>query len=319
MPTVITAIVCTHNRSEYLSKALQSLFSQTLKWDDYEILVVDNASTDNTAIQISQLAQQVSNLRYEYEPTPGLSRARNRGYLSAQGKYVAYLDDDAIAAPDWLENILKAFARLPPEAGLLGGKALPIWEAERPAWLTKQLLPYLSLLDLAEPSLRLGPNQYVVGVNMAMPRRLLEQIGGFQISLGRHGKMLLSNEELLLKQMLENLGYSTYYDSSVVVHHHIPADRLRPHWFLHRCFWQGVSDALLQLSSNPLAPFQRIRLGITQLRRLLMGHPTSLIILLRWLWPRLAPCKFVTDCYLTTQIGFLVGVVIYNSIKTKTN
>ncbi|MGB5916428.1 MAG: glycosyltransferase family A protein, partial [Phormidesmis sp.] len=98
---LISAIICTHNREQYLGAAIDSLLAQTL--DCYEIIVVDNASTDATAAiaksRVDSAANNAANtkVRYIYEPTLGLSVARNRGAKEAQGEILAYLDDDAEA------------------------------------------------------------------------------------------------------------------------------------------------------------------------------------------------------------------------------
>ena len=96
MNVQISAVVCTHNRAAYLRKALQSLVDQTMAQELYEIIVVDNASTDGTKQVVSEYSG-ASNLRCLYEPVIGLSRARNTGWGNARGEYVAYLDDDAVA------------------------------------------------------------------------------------------------------------------------------------------------------------------------------------------------------------------------------
>ena len=129
----ISAIICTLNRAAYLEKAIQSLADQTLPEEQFEIIVVDNGSTDNTKTMVEGF-KHLENLRYIYEPIMGLSQARNTGWQNAQGDYVAYLDDDAIACPEWLERIVQAFDTVEPRPGSVGGKVIPVWEAERPAW-----------------------------------------------------------------------------------------------------------------------------------------------------------------------------------------
>ena len=101
----ISAVVCTLNRATYLARAVESLVNQTYPKEYYEIIVVDNGSTDNTREVVEQFSQ-CAIIRYIYEPVKGLSQARNTGWQAAAGKYVAYLDDDAIARPRWLEKML---------------------------------------------------------------------------------------------------------------------------------------------------------------------------------------------------------------------
>ena len=146
----ISAIICTHNRARYLRKALQSLAVQTVDSASYEILVIDNASTDETKRVVREEYAAVSNLGYLHEPVLGLARARNTGWTHAKGKYVAYLDDDAIACSNWLEGILEVFGSVTPTPGCVGGKIELIWEAPRPSWLSDEMVPFLSRLDLSE-------------------------------------------------------------------------------------------------------------------------------------------------------------------------
>src|SRR5690349_21431211 len=124
----ISAIIPTYNRADYLGNAIQSLIEQTLPIEQYEILVIDNCSTDRTRQIVCEDFAHVPNLRYIYEPVLGLSQARNTGWQQARGDYVAYLDDDAIASSQWLEKILFTFRTVTPIPGCVGGKVEPIWE-----------------------------------------------------------------------------------------------------------------------------------------------------------------------------------------------
>src|SRR5688572_20182007 len=121
----ISAVVCTYNRSDRMAAAVRSLLVQTLPSTDYEVLVVDNCSTDDTAAVVDRLRQGAPNLRYEHEPTLGLNPARNRGWQAARAPHVAYLDDDAIADPGWLAAILEVFETVRPTPAAVGGKIEP--------------------------------------------------------------------------------------------------------------------------------------------------------------------------------------------------
>ncbi|MGD8380729.1 MAG: glycosyltransferase, partial [Syntrophobacterales bacterium] len=93
----ISVIVCTYNRAELLGGTLRTLCHQTLDTSEYEVIVVDNNSTDNTREVVDEFCRRSSNVRYCFEPQQGLSHARNQGLQEAKGKYVAYIDDDARA------------------------------------------------------------------------------------------------------------------------------------------------------------------------------------------------------------------------------
>ncbi len=190
----ISAIICTYNRASYLLEALSSLANQMIPLEEYEVIVVDNGSTDNTKQAISGFSMQ-PNIRYIYEFELGLSQARNTGWQNAKGEYIAYLDDDAIADQAWLAKIVEVFEIVKPQPGCIGGKVYPIWEAPRPYWLSDHLASWLAILDYSDTFTTLDDPSCLVGANIAYPRHLLETLGGFKISLGRKGNNLLSNEE----------------------------------------------------------------------------------------------------------------------------
>ena len=246
----ISAIICTHNGQKVLEKAIQSLIDQTLDKKDYEILVVDNASTDSTCEIVRQYEDQ-ENLRYIFEPNLGLSNARNTGWKEAVGEFVAYLDDDAIACPEWLERILHAF-RTVTEAGAVGGRTNPIWEAPRPLWLPDNMLESLSIINWSDVPIFLNDQQWLVGANISLPKKLLKEIGGFSSELGRKGNCLLSNEENLLIRKIREKGLKIFYHPQILVHHLVPANRLKKGWFIRRYFWQGISDAIFNYGSKAL-------------------------------------------------------------------
>ena len=138
----LSVIIPAHNRASYLSKSIESVLNQSLDRDSYEIMVVDNASSDNTEEVVSSFSEQ--GVRYVFEERLGLSYARNTGIESASGRYVAFLDDDAVADASWLESIVNFFRDFP-EAGAVGGKVFPIYEKEKPKWLSKDLEIYYSV------------------------------------------------------------------------------------------------------------------------------------------------------------------------------
>ena len=270
MSIKISAIICTHNRAIYLEKAVESLIDQSLPRDEYEIIVVDNVSSDNTkqVIEANNLQATGYKIKYIYEPTLGLSQSRNTGCEAAQGKYVAYLDDDAIADSRWLESILTIFGTIDPLPGCVGGKIKPIWEQERPKWLGDDLLGQLAVQDWGDTPFFIGKDEWLAGASIAYPKKILENIGGFPLQLGRKGKKLLSMEENYVREALEEKGYKYYYDPKIIVKHYIPQSRLNKKWFLKRAFWNGVSDALMQEERKKTGVLKKIEKGLGTLVRI---------------------------------------------------
>jgi len=305
MDIKLSAIICTFNRAHYLRKALQSLVDQTLPKEQYEIIVVDNRSTDNSSQVVRGEFGSVSNLRYLYEPVLGLSGARNSGWRSAKGEYVAYMDDDAIACPRWLEKILDAFETVKPRPGCVGGKIEPIWGAPRPLWLSDKIVTYLAVLDLSEVPISSNNRQLLAGANIAFPRCLLETIGGFHVGLGRRGNNLLSNEEIMLVRQLMSSGHSCFYHPEISVSHHIASSRLNKGWFIRRMYWEGVSEAFVQMHQESPSTLKRLRMGITQALSVLLSPQRLVSLILTTNNPDL----FAWKCTTLMKVGYILGLL----------
>jgi len=246
-PTV-SAIVCTHDRPGYLAACLAGLGAQQdTAPGAFETIVVDSASPPPGAAAIAALAAQ-HGARLVVADRAGLSVARNLGAAIARGRWLAYLDDDAVPDPHWLAAILRATGSgLEPAA--LGGKILPHFEAPLPAWWPENLVGVLTVLTHDRPGtvgvdLPRGVEPY--GANFIVRADALAAIGGFPEGLGRIGTRLLSNEESLVLRRLSDAGGRIAYDPAIAVTHSIQAERLTPAWLLRRQFWQGVSAARLR-------------------------------------------------------------------------
>ena len=293
----ISAIICTHNRSAYLEKAIRSLIDQTLPKEQYEIIVVDNASTDSMREIVERFQA-----RYIYEPILGLSQARNTGWQAAKGEYVAYLDDDAIAAPQWLEKILDVFENIKPRPGCVGGRIEPMWGAERPAWLSDKMLGQLTILDWGSDPKFLDAEQWIAGANMAFPGKLLEEIGGFCTNLGRKGAALLSMEENMLRMKINKKGYGCFYEPGAVVKHHILPERLTKKWFLDRAYWNGASNALMDMYFKPVSLFQALIKSFTTLVRVLLSFKELFCFFI----PADNPARFQAKCSVYARLGYII-------------
>jgi glycosyltransferase involved in cell wall biosynthesis len=303
MAVRISAVICTLNRAGFLPKAIQSVVDQTLDSGEYEIVVVDNGSTDNTGEMVYSEFSSVQNLRYLVEPVLGLSRARNRGWREARGEYVAFLDDDAIAYRQWLERIVDVFETVEPTPGCVGGRIEPMWEVPPPAWIPDELRPYLTVLDWGDEPKFLTGDQAPAGANVAFPKELLRALGGFGVRLGRKGGKLLSLEEIRLLRQLEERGYGCYYHPEIAVRHHIPASRLTKRWFLRRMYWEGVSEAIAWMQDEPLSSADRLGKGLGGL----VGALVSPRRLLNLVVPTGDPDRFRLKCSTMRRIGHGLG------------
>jgi glycosyltransferase involved in cell wall biosynthesis len=245
----VSVIICTHNRASLLYDLLSSFKNQTISPSEYELIVVDNASSDKTKDVVERSAKDTKILRYYYEPELGLSRARNLGIGKANGEIVAFIDDDAIPESDWLEVLIDTFEKFSPVPICVGGKILPKWEAPKPSWLPEGTkLQHLSLLDWGDQPRWLRTPSLFAG-NLAIKKTAFSCIGEFSNELGRKGDTLISMEEILfLFLVLQMYGpQSLLYEPKAIVHHRIPEERIASRrYIVRRSYWDGASKALMK-------------------------------------------------------------------------
>ena len=242
----IAAVICTYNRYDVLDKAIESAINQSLSNDDYTIYVIDNSPDYAYAEKHGQKYKNIENLVYVVERTPGLSNARNVAADATSADVVAYLDDDAIAHPSWLQHLLEAYDMFGDAAGVVGGRILPIWDVPRPSWLHDDNLGYVTVVDWGGAARLAEPHEWVAGANISYRRELLTKVGGFDTNLGRKGpeSSLLSNEETQVSDAIHALGGRTVYAPNATVDHLVDKRRLDQEWFRKRAAWQAVSDYL---------------------------------------------------------------------------
>ena len=262
---VISVVICTHNRDRYLGTALDSVLQQA--FEDYEIVVVDNASTDQTR-QVVEARLPHERLRYVYEPKLGLNVARNRGAAETTGQIIAYFDDDAIAPPTWLQAIYEAFQR-DEKVGIAGGKVTLIWPEgyTQPRWLSASLAGNLGAYDLGEAVVKItNPGDTPRGLNYAMRRTVLDAVGGFQLNLDRVGKNLLSHGELYMTEVVLKAGWQVMYLPAAEVGHQVATERLSQSWYFRRGWWQGISECYREQIAGS-AGWQQLPRGAERLVR----------------------------------------------------
>jgi glycosyltransferase involved in cell wall biosynthesis len=287
----VTACICSHNRPAYLRDCLAGLVCQTVGPDRFDILVVDSASTPDAAAQMVRLVAGLPNTRLLRLEQAGVSFARNAGAAATRSDFIAYIDDDAVPASDWIERIREAIGATDAPPAMIGGRIVPRWEVPLPAWWPRQLRGILSLVEFEgegeyrTAALPRGMEPY--GANMVVHLPSLHAVGGFGRCSGRVRKVLLSDEEVQLAWRLQAAGCSVRYDSRIVVEHQIQADRLTPGWLLSRLYWQGASAVLTRrLLGESGAVWRELprRLGVLALLAIsgLLPRRSTRLLPLRW-------------------------------------
>lgn len=253
-----SVIVCTRNRSSFLARTCAEILDRGYVGGDWELLIIDNGSTDDTLEIANRVAEEhPDRVRVVVETRLGLSEARNRGIQEARFDILAFIDDDAFPLGGWLEGLVAAFDD--PEVMCAGGPVDPMFEGELPSWFRGRFLPYLTVWDLGPSMVDLGYNEYPRGANMAFRAGALRRWGGFSPYLGRKGASLLSCEETELCLRMERGGAKVVYVPGARVRHLTVASRITPKWLLKRFEAQGKSEAIVNWQHGGL---KGLRIGL---------------------------------------------------------
>ena len=237
----ITVILCTYNRCQSLSKALESVAASEMPRSTvWEVLVVDNNSRDQTRAVVEGFChQQPSRFRYLFESKQGKSHALNAGIREARGDILAFIDDDVVVERNWLCN-LTAPLKDKSYAGT-GGRILPERNFSPPPWLPldgpNNMGGILALFDLGAADVEL--KQPPFGTNMAFQKEMFEKYGGFRLDLGPRPGSELRNEDTEFGRRLLTAGERLRYEPSATVYHRVPEERLTKGYFLKFCFDHG--------------------------------------------------------------------------------
>ena len=193
----LSLIIPTHNRSERLIAALESVIRQDLPAADWECVVVSNNSTDDTVARFGDFAARYPglNLRLVTEDGPGVSYARNRGIAETSAPLLVFIDDDERINPGFLRAYADFFDAHP-DAVVAGGRIIAEYVTGRPAWLSKYTeMPIANPMDFGDAVRPFPAGRVPGGGNMAFRRSAALRYGGFDPSLGRVGRMLIGGEE----------------------------------------------------------------------------------------------------------------------------
>lgn len=246
----VSIVVCTYNRSESLARALPALINQRGDSPPFEVLVIDNNSSDDTARVVRRIAESHPVVRYHFEPKQGLSHARNTGIVQAAAPILAFTDDDVRLSDDWVSVIASTFDRHP-EIDYIGGKVLPQWPEAPPRWLTTAHWSPLALLDAGDDSIVLGEarRKHVVGANFAFRRSVFERIGDFATHVQRVKDGIGSTEDHEFQMRCWKAKLLGLYVPQLVVWADVQPDRLTKRY--HRRWYAGHGAYNLMMGAIP--------------------------------------------------------------------
>lgn len=222
----ISVALSTYNRSAVLRNALEKLSRQETTGIEYEILVIDNNSTDETRQVIASFVERDSHFRYIFEKRQGLSYARNAGIEAAKSDLIVFCDDDVEASPAWIQKNYEASLRFP-DADYIGGRVLPIWDGPVPGWVRPTMAPF-ALSDFGDKPFEVSPKnpRCLVGASLAVRRRALAKAGLFSIETQRVKNSIGSTEDFDWQIKVWAYGGHGVYAPEIVCATEVPHDRL---------------------------------------------------------------------------------------------
>jgi glycosyltransferase involved in cell wall biosynthesis len=241
----VSVVICTWTGARWrgLREAVESVGRQS--HPPLETIVVVDHDPALLARACAELPRVVVTPNLEAR---GLSGARNSGLGLAQGDVVAFLDDDAAAAPDWLALLAREYED---EHVLgVGGSIEPVWE-ERPGWFPAEFGWVVGCTYRGLPRERAAVRN-LIGASMSFRRELFAELGGFRSGIGRVGTRPVGCEEteFCLRAGRARPGGRFVYQPLALVHHRVPARRARWRYFLARCYGEGLSKALIVRASG---------------------------------------------------------------------
>jgi len=248
--------ICTRNRVRFLKRAVESVLPQMT--GETELLIVDNASTDETPEVAARLAADNPRVKVCREEELGLSVARNTALLRSPSRWVIFLDDDAVAEDGWLDAYRGFFFAPPTEhIAVVGSSVLMDYETPPPRWLNA-----IDKYDLGSVTRRIPGQAGLWGCNIAYLRQAAIEAGKFNKDLGHKGALIGAGEEIDLTLRLEKAGYEVWWLAKGQIRHCVAAERMQWGWRLRSQFNQGRASATMRLGEIHRNPSRLIyRLG----------------------------------------------------------
>jgi glycosyltransferase involved in cell wall biosynthesis len=257
---LVSVIICSYNRASYIAEALNSLYKQSCALDEFEVIVVDNNSTDNTEDVYTEWRQNhlEGNFTYTTEKKQGASYARNTGASMAKGSWLCFMDDDAIATFDYIKNIIKHIHEKPNALGF-GGRIIPKYIPAEPKWMSYYVSSLVGNFDYATTACAFENGKYPLESNMIVKKDLYNQIGGFNTALpGVVGTLRIGGEGKELFYKILALDHTIYYDPSICVYHVVEVKKLTPEYMYRVASGIGRGEKTRTLNISKAAYLKKI-------------------------------------------------------------
>jgi glucosyl-dolichyl phosphate glucuronosyltransferase len=237
----VSIVVCSYNRKELLMECLQSLMEMTPVERPWEILVIDNNSTDETKEAVLKLAASNSRIKYVFEENQVLSIARNRALKESEAEWLFYFDDDGLAHKDLLQNFISAKDSFP-SAECIGGRYFAWFRNEKPKWWPE------GWGEMTCPRSDAGPINVasLSGGIFAIKADALAKIGLFNPLLGQQGNVLRYGEEVQVQARLLEKGRQLIFDPDIRMDHLVAEQKLNILWHLKASYTHGHNFWLSQ-------------------------------------------------------------------------
>jgi glucosyl-dolichyl phosphate glucuronosyltransferase len=223
----VSVVVPTYNRCGLLDQAISVLLNQEAPGLRYEVIIVDNNSTDATRRTVESYASGDGRVRYAFEQRQGVAYARNTGIRLAAADVIAFCDDDVSVARDWVANLHQAFVRFP-DADFVGGKVLPKWAERPPSWLRPTMCP-LALQDRGEEAVFVSLRNPIclISANLGVRRRVFDRVGLFDPATQRVKDGIGSTEDYDWELKVWRSGGHGVYVPDVVCYCDVPPGRMK--------------------------------------------------------------------------------------------
>lgn len=275
----VSVVLCTYDLALYdvFCETADSVLDQT--YTDRELVVVVDGDRELGSRVAADYGDHEDVLVHVNDANRGLLESRNTGARLASGEVVAFIDDDAVADPDWLSELVATYERY--DAVAAGGRMVPEWVAGKPTFLPGE---FFWLVGVTHRGFADGPREVrnTFGSNLSVRRDVFLDLGGFNPAIGgRKGDShLQGGEPELCTRMQRRYGQGVRYDPGAVVAHKVFDYRTEPLWLLKRAFWQGYSkrgmEVLVPVSTGEESDFLRQLIARSVPRRLigLLVEPT---------------------------------------------